>query len=122
MIKFDWRVIKLITKNDPKKVIQYFKYRLEGKKFAKLVQNYYKHKLVESSFLLEPEAFIANKKNGALFEQYIYLDLAAKRNYIDYYLYKNKDLNIIFNPYNVDSLSLNRLLIIEEDVIKFVYE
>lgn len=134
MIRYNWEEIKKYTKNDPQKIIDYFSnvYVLQGtmynfittRNWAAKIQN---SRLERNSYLINIDALIKNELNGTKDEQYVYLDIASKR---DLFTYLNTKGKVNFIPYwkvsdtytDLDRLRLNRLLEIDENNIYFIYE
>lgn len=134
MIRYNWEAIKKYTKNNPEKIIDYFAnvFVLQGTMYNFLVSNkwaaqIYNDKSEKNSYLENIAALVKNGLNGTKDEQYVYLDLASKR---DYFSYINTKGKVNFIPYwkvsnvytDIDRLKLNRLLEIDDRNIYFVYE
>jgi hypothetical protein len=134
MIRYNWELIKKHSKNDAKKIIDYFAniYVLEGTMYSFLTNNQwatkiYNDKTDKNSYILNIKDLIRNTLNATLDEQYIYLDLASRRDLFTYY---NTRGTVNFIPYwkisdkytDIDRLRLNRLLEIDDRNIYFIYE
>ena len=133
MITYNWEDIKKYTNNDINKILDYFKYVyvLQGTMYDFLnkyrwANRIYNSKESKSSYLTNVNDFIINSLNGTKDEQYIYLDLASKRDLFTYY---NTKGYVIFLPiwkveeyYNLNMLKSNRLLTIDSNNIYLVYE
>ena len=134
MIRYNWEDIKKFTKNDPKKIIDYFAnvYVLQGTMFTfintrKWATQIHNSKTEKNSYLLNVGDFIHNIPKATVDEQYVYLDLASKRDMFAYFNTKGK---VNFLPYwkvadrytDLDRLKLNRLLEIDERNIYFIHE
>lgn len=134
MIKYNWDIIKKYTKNDPKKILDYFSnvYVQQGTMYDFLVLNRWAKSIqqdttTKNSYILNIQELINNDLNATIDEQFVYLDLASKRDIFTYYNTKGR---AIFLPYwkvsdiytDIDRLKLNRLLMINENNIEFIYE
>lgn len=133
MIKYNWEDIKHYTKGDISKILDYFSnvYVLQGTMYDFLVKhkwaaNIYNSTTHKNSYLLNVKALILNVENATKEEQYMYLDLASKRDIFTYFNTKGK---VTFLPiwkveqfYNVNLLKTNRLLMIDSDNIYLVNE
>jgi hypothetical protein len=128
MIFYNWNVLKRETKDDPKKMLEYIKYVTSGSQRPKLQPYYIFATLAEknkSSYLLNPRALLDNRYGGTLSDIRVYLELASRRNYMDYltnnqhrYLY----VYSVDEEYNLNRLHNNRLLSITDDKIYLKYE
>lgn len=135
MIRYDWESIKICTGGDMTKIKDYFRYvYLEDKDTlqAYLLNNEYARRILRKakerrqSFMLNIEAFLLNNMNGTDSELFIYLDLLSRRDYFTY-LNTKKKVNYlptwkIISDYDINKLTTNRLLYIDERSIYFVYE
>jgi len=133
MIKFNWDNIKKYTKNDIPKILEYFSnvYVLQGTMYNYLTEHkwaakIYNDKSPKNDYILNINDLLANEENATQEEQYVYIDLASKRDIFTYY---NTRGNVIFLPtwkvekyYNINALKTNRLLTIDSDNIYLVYE
>lgn len=133
MITYNWENLKKYSKNDINKILEYFTnmYVLKGTMHEYLLKHrwareVYNNKEPKSSYLLNVDDFILNTFNGTKDEQYVYLDLASKRDIFTYY---NTKGNVIFLPiwkvekyYNLNMLKSNRLLTIDSNNIYLIYE
>ena len=133
MIRYNWEVIQKHTNNDIKKILNYFKYCyvLQGTMYEFILANKWagnieNAKEYKNSFIINVVDFISNELKATLTEQYVYLDLLSRR---DVFTYMNTKGRVNYLPiwkiegiYNVNTLKNNRLLIIDENNIYFVYE
>lgn len=133
MIRYNWQNIKKYTNNDIQKILQYFTncYVLQGTMYdylnsKKWARNIYLSKDEKNSYLLNINGLIKNDENATAAEQYVYLELASKRDVFTYFNNKGrvKYLPIwkIEHSYNIKQLEKNRLLNIDENNIHFYYE
>ena len=86
----------------------------------------YNSVLPKSNYILNIDDLILNDLNATKDEQYVYLDLASKR---DLFTYHNTKGRVVFlvtwkveKYYNINALKTNRLLSIDENNIYLVYE
>ena len=133
MIKYNWEEIKKYSKNDIGKILDYFTnvYVLKGTMYDYLNKHNWAAKIFNSSepksnYILSIDALIRNDLNGTKEEQYVYLDLASKRDIFTYY---NTQGKVVFLPawkvekyYNLNTLKTNRLLTIDSTNIYLIYE
>lgn len=133
MITFNWEDIKKYTKGDISKILEYFTnvYVLQGTMYDYLnthnwAAQIYNSKNAQNSYLLNIKDLILNDSNATPEEQYVYLDLASRRDTFAYYNTKGK---VIFLPtwkvekyYNLQALKTNRLLDINDKNIYLIYE
>lgn len=74
------------------------------------------------SYLLNPEDLLKDKSTDILFKSQ-YIQLAGRREYLEYKLYRNKYLDLSFFPdIDVNKLKSNPLLSINDNRIYFKYE
>jgi len=133
MIKYNWEELKKYSNNNIDKILEYLTnvYYLKGTMYNYLLSNswataVYNSKEPKNNYLLNVDDFIANAFNGTKDEQYVYLDLASKR---DLFTYFNTKGRVIFIPiwkvedtYNMNMLKSNRLLSIDSNNIYLIYE
>lgn len=133
MVRYNWELIKKYTNNDIEKILKYFSniYILKGEEKIftlkyKWAAKIYNESKDTNSFLINIEDLVENAVRATSIEQFIYLDLASKR---DIFTYLNTRHKVSFLPYwkveglyDIEKLKTNRLLIIEDNNINFVYE
>lgn len=133
MIRLNWKELKDGTKGDIGKIIQYLTniYVLKGTMYNyiernKWAKNIYTRSLKLPNFICNIDGFIENSVNADQFEQLICLELMAMR---DVFTYLNTKGRVNFIPiwkvsdrYDIEKLKTNRLLMIEDNNIYFVYE
>lgn len=133
MIRYNWDLIKQKTGNDINKILNYFKncYVLKGTMYEFMLSNKWAVEIQSSkeykgSFIVNIDDFIKNDLKATLNEQHVYLDLISRR---DAFSYMNTKGKVIYLPiwkiegiYDANTLKTNRLLIIDENNIYFVYE
>lgn len=132
VIKYNWDIVKECTNSDPYKILKFF-------------DNVYVRK-AENFIYLNPWAAVIidkSRKNSHSYiqniqelkeatkyvtksELFVYFDLCSLRNYFTFINTKGK-LNYlpiwkVANRYNVDELSMNRLLTLSDNNIYLTYE
>jgi len=130
MIRFNWQKIVGKTKGDREKILEYFyniylsnnfSEYLEKNKFAREI--YFEQS--KMSFLLNIKDLLENSLNATKEEQYVYLDLASRRSLFNYFN-TNKKVDYLQKwkviDYDLDKLKLNRLLLLDDNNIYFIYE
>ena len=75
-----------------------------------------------SCFLLHGDLLLYHSYKYTQKELCIYYALASLRNYADYIAYNKTTLDPLHCPVPLDEIKDNRLLIIEDDEITFIYE
>lgn len=133
MIKYNWEDVQKYTNNNIEKILDYFTnvYVLKGTMYDYLVKrswaaSIYNSKKPKNSYLLNIDDLIKNEENATPDEQYVYLDVASKR---DMFTYHNTKGRVTFIPiwklekyYNINALKTNRLLMIGENNVYLIYE
>ena len=133
MIKFNWEELKKHSKNDISKILEYFTnvYVLKGTMYEYLLTHNWAAKVYNSeqpknNYILNIDDLILNDLNATKDEQYVYLDLASKRDLFTYYNTKGRVVFLVTwkveKYYNIQTLKTNRLLNIDENNIYLVYE
>jgi len=77
---------------------------------------------VGNSFLVHPEFLLYNSYKYEQKEVCMYYALASLRSLADYYADKKTTLDALHCPVPLEEINDNRLLIIEDDTITFIYE
>lgn len=121
MIYYDWERLKRVSNNNPDKMINIIR-DIHDRKRTMEVLKIYSEKC--HHFIKNDKDFLVNKENATTVEQYIYLHIASKRNYL---LYKMLNKNyveyaLVKDFYELDKLKLNRLLSIVDNKIYLKYE
>jgi hypothetical protein len=75
-----------------------------------------------NSFLVHPEFLLYNSYKYDQKEICMYYALASLRSLSDYYADKTTTLDALHCPVPLEDINDNRLLIIEDDTITFIYE
>ena len=73
-------------------------------------------------FLVHPEFLLYNSHKYDQKEICMYYALASLRSLSEYYADKKTTLNALHCPVPLEDINDNRLLIIEDDIITFIYE
>jgi len=126
MLLFDWSMIVKESNNDSYEIINIIHFLV----YKPVPKNLYNFKLKKyreknwlgQSFLLKPEKFLEEECRCNITDSRSSLELAAKRNYSDYKLYKDSRLNIIHANISIEKLKRNPLLTLEGDYIIFKWE
>ena len=125
MIRYNWEAIKKYTKCKPELVLDYFKnvYVLKGEmysymqanKFAKDIVN---AKEIKSSYILHIEGLIQNNERATETEQYVYIDLASRRDAFSLFNSKGRIRYLheweIADDFDIEKLKINKLLMISD--------
>ena len=120
MIKYSWSVLRRHTKNDPTKVVEFFRHASYPKhNMPDYVRRILLSKTDKSSYLLNNKEFCSNKLHGTLLERYWYIYLSSKRNLIDYELKSRLWLHSGLCDIDVSN---NRLITINNFKTHFKYE
>jgi len=130
MITYNWEELKKHSKNDISKILEYFTnvYVLKGTMYDYLLTHKWAAAAHQpgSNYILNIDDLILNDLNATREEQYVYLDLASKR---DLFTYHNTKGRVVFlytwkveKYYNIQQLKTNRLLNIDDNNIYLIYE
>jgi len=134
MLRLNWEKLKKETKGDMKLICKYLSNAfLQDQSLPNsLVKNkwmyalYYLHANDKQNFIIDIDSFLLNYESATDNERYVYLDLLSKRSMFTYLNTKKK---VTFLPiwrvvadYDIDKLKTNRLLVIDEHNVYFVYE
>jgi len=133
MIRYNWEVIKKYSKNKPELILDYFKnvYVLKGEMYPymqanKFARDIVKDIAVKSSFILNIDSLIQNSERATETEQYIYIDLASRRDAFSLYNSKGRKRYLyeweVAEDYDIEKLKINKLLNISDKKIYFIYE
>ena len=133
MIKYNWDNIKKYTKNNPALILEYFKYVyvLQGEMYDYIQSHKYARDIVnakgdKSSYIINIVDLIRNDEKATDMEQYVYIDLASKRDAFSLFNSKGRKRSLqlweLGEDYDVNKLEINRLLTISDKKIYFIYE
>jgi len=87
-----------------------------------LIYSFSQKNFVGNSFLVHPEFLLYNSYKYEQKEVCMYYALASLRSLADYYADKKTTLDALHCPVPLEEINDNRLLIIEDDTITFIYE
>jgi len=133
MIKYNWDDIRKYTKDKPELILDYFRniYVLKGEMYTymqanKFARDIINKKGIKSSYILNIDDLIINRERASEMEQFVYLDLASKRDAFSLFNSKGRKRYLheweLGNDYDIDKLKINKLLIISDKKIYFIYE
>lgn len=133
MIRYNWEDIKKYTNNKPELILDYFKniYVLKGEMYSymqanKFARDIVKSKETKSSYILNIDDLIKNNERATAMEQYVYIDLASRRDAFSLYNSKGRKRYLyeweVANDYDIEKLKINKLLMISDKKIYFIYE
>ena len=131
MIRYNWDDIKKYTKEDIDLILDYLKniYVLKGEMYNYVLGNPFasyivNSKSIKSSYLLNIDDFIMNNEKASKSEQYVYLDLASRRDAFALYNSKGRIRYLheweVANDYDIEKLKVNRLLMLDDKKIYFI--
>lgn len=122
MLFFDLDKIKKEAKNryDIVNIIHFLVYKPIPKTLYDVrTKNWREMNFSGQSFLINPEKFLDEECRYGINDSIMYLELAAKRNYMDYKIYRESRLPIILSDFSLKDLKQNKLLTITDDYIEF---
>lgn len=125
MLFFDLDKIKKASKNkyDIINIIHYLVYKPVPKNLYQVrLKNLERINFTGQSFLINPVKFLDEECRCSIDESIVCLELASKRNYMDYKIYGELRLPLILADLNLKTLKNNRLLTISNDFIEFKTE
>lgn len=123
MMTYNWPELCEYCGWNVDKILKFIKYVSYKKPFSEnFMVKILKSKSPRYSFLNNPRGLIVNELQGTKSEQFIYLDLASKRGLYEFRAEGRLSLPIKFCNYDLNKLKLNRLLLIKDGSIHFVYE
>ena len=132
VIRYNWELLKKHTENQPKLMLEFLNNVYVRKTENYIYLNPWAAKLiVESknkrhSFIKNVPDLIGASKFSTDSEIFVYLDLCSLRNYFTF-INTNGKVNYlpiwkVADRYNVDELSMNRLLTLDDKNIHLIYE
>jgi hypothetical protein len=125
MIKYNWDKIINKTKSNPTSImviIHLLTYNIVPTNTKDPTYRYYGQDFDGDSFLLNPRQLLAQRKNYSNEECAIYVMCASFRNYLTYKRTKDSTLPLIHLPFSDNTITNNRLLRIEDEVVHFKFE
>jgi hypothetical protein len=132
IIRYNWELLKKYTKNNPRKMLEFF-----DNVYVRKTENYFylnewatrivaESKSNSPNYILNVKELIQASNYATDSEVFIYLDLASKRNYFTFANTKGKAIHIqkwkIAGEYDVKALEMNRLLTFDDENIYLLYE
>lgn len=132
VVRYNWDIAKKYTDNNPRKILEFL-----NSVYVKKAENYmylnpWAAKIVvesknkRHSFIKEIPELIEASRYYTDSELFVYLDLCSLRNYFTF-INTNGKVNYlpiwkVADRYNVDELSMNRLLTLDDKNIYLIYE
>ena len=131
MIRYNWDAVREHTSSNVTKILDFFinVYVTKAENFMAL--NPYAAKIIaddrsKQSFIVNIKELVLNRGNATDSEVLMYLDLASRRNF---FTYINTGKKVDYLPtwkiageYDTKKLERNRLLLIKDNNIHFIYE
>lgn len=126
MIFFDWKKVQKLSGGKSKNVVRLLAiltYDIKMPRKDKNISQFYNQDISGDSYLLNPREIFKNKLQVNLDDMALYIELASRRNYLDYKWYGVKSLPLKYTEIDLAVLKENPLLEIDgQDNITFYYE
>ena len=126
MIFFDWKKVQKLSGGKSENVVRILAihtYNIRMPRNNKNISRFYNHNLSGDSYLLNPREIFKNKLQVTFNNMALYIELASRRNYLDYKWYGVKSLPLKYTEIDLAVLKENPLLEIDgQDNITFYYE
>ena len=126
MIFFDWKKVQKLSGGKSKNVVRLLAiltYDIKMPRKDKNISQFYNHNLSGDSYLLNPREIFKNKLQVTFNNMALYIELASRRNYLDYKWYGVKSLPLKYTEIDRAAIEDNPLLSIDgQDNITFYYE
>ena len=126
MIFFDWKKVQKLSGGKSENVVRIIAihtYNIRMPRNNKNISRFYNHNLSGDSYLLNPREIFKNKLQVTFNNMALYIELASRRNYLDYKWYGVKSLPLKYTEIDLAVLKENPLLEIDgQDNITFYYE
>ena len=126
MIFFDWKKVQKLSGGKSENVVRIvaiYTYNIRMPRNNKNISRFYNHNLSGDSYLLNPREIFKNKLQVTFNNMALYIELASRRNYLDYKWYGVKSLPLKYTEIDLAVLKENPLLEIDgQDNITFYYE
>ena len=126
MIFFDWKKVQKLSGGKSENVVRIVAihtYNIRMPRNNKNISRFYNHNLSGDSYLLNPREIFKNKLQVTFNNMALYIELASRRNYLDYKWYGVKSLPLKYTEIDLAVLKENPLLEIDgQDNITFYYE
>ncbi len=125
IIYYNWKALLKYSGGSNNTLLDIFEYlnnkRLPKNKFDPAYR-WSQINFTGTSFLINPNQLLGCRKDYKSSECVDYIGLASIRNYANYYLTKDRSLEIELCPLPIERVKANRLLCLEKDRIHFIYE
>ena len=125
MLLFDWKKVYDTAEGNISSCIlimeMLIKKQLPKNKYDR-IYNYSNKNFTGSSFLLHGDFLLYHSYKYTQKELCIYYALASLRSYADYIAYNKTTLDPLHCPVDLSEINDNRLLIVLQDEITFIYE
>ena len=126
MIFFDWKKVQKLSGGKSENVVRILAihtYNIRMPRNNKNISRFYNHNLSGDSYLLNPREIFKNKLQVTFNNMALYIELASRRNYLDYKWYGVKSLPLKHTEIDRAAIEANPLLSIDgQDNITFYYE
>ena len=126
MIFFDWKKVQKLSGGKSKNVVRLLAiltYDIKMPRKDKNISQFYNQDISGDSYLLNPREIFKNKLQVNLDDMALYIELASRRNYLDYKWYGVKSLPLKYTEIDRAAIEDNPLLSIDgQDNITFYYE
>lgn len=126
MIFFDWKKVQKLSGGKSKNVVRLLAiltYDIKMPRKDKNISQFYNQDISGDSYLLNPREIFKNKLQVNLDDMALYIELASRRNYLDYKWYGVKSLPLKYTEIDRTAIEDNPLLSIDgQDNITFYYE
>ena len=126
MIFFDWKKVQKLSGGKSKNVVRLLAiltYDIKMPRKDKNISQFYNQDISGDSYLLNPREIFKNKLQVNLDDMALYIELASRRNYLDYKWYGVKSLPLKYTEIDRAAIEDNPLLSIDgHDNITFYYE
>jgi len=126
LIFFDWKKVQKLSGGKSKNVVRLLAiltYDIKMPRKDKNISQFYNQDISGDSYLLNPREIFKNKLQVNLDDMALYIELASRRNYLDYKWYGVKSLPLKYTEIDLAVLKENPLLEIDgQDNITFYYE
>ena len=126
MIFFDWKKVQKLSGGKSKNVVRLLAiltYDIKMPRKDKNISQFYNQDISGDSYLLNPREIFKNKLQVTFNNMALYIELASRRNYLDYKWYGVKSLPLKYTEIDRAAIEDNPLLSIDgQDNITFYYE
>jgi hypothetical protein len=125
MLLYSWAKIFRYSKAKSNKILDIFTYIVERPIPLNKADPAWRYSQVDWSgkdFILNPEAIIEHRAECHPNHLARYIGLASRRKYGEYKLLGTKTLDLVYCPVDLDAIKHNKLLLIKDDKIHFLWE